>query len=254
MTKRVLIPARRMERKGKTVQWVSEVYLEIFTRNGIVPIIVPVAKSTIHILDEYLHNYDGLLLVEGGDVHPERYATEWNEYDFEELDRVKDEIEFRCFTHAYLHRKPILGICRGMHIINVALGGTLHTDIHKHLARNYKGKRKNLHIDYENYDTLRHKITINPLTPLMQWYEKKTLAVNSYHHQAIEKLGECLIEMACDNNGMIEAIYVPHYPFLVGLQFHPERMWREYKGNERVFMSFIEEIALQVDVCDVEKL
>ncbi|MCL2329020.1 MAG: gamma-glutamyl-gamma-aminobutyrate hydrolase family protein [Bacteroidetes bacterium] len=231
--KRILIPSRRMQRKGKTVQWVSEVYLEILAQRGIVPVIVPIAESTPHILQEYLNDYDGLLLVEGGDVHPQRYSDTWNESDFEELDTLKDEVEFQCFAHAYANKKPILGICRGMHIINVALSGTLYADIHKHT-----NTEKN-HIDYDNYDTLRHEIQIVPNTPLMDWYNTKTLAVNSYHHQGIEQVGEGLQVMAYDNNTVIEAIYTPNYPFMVGLQFHPERMWNEYEGNKRVFAKFI---------------
>ena len=225
-----------MERKSKQVQWVSEIYLEIFACNGIVPVIVPVAESTPNMLHEYLHNYDGLLLVEGGDVHPQRYADTWNIEDFEELDTVKDEIEFRCFAHAYANKKPILGICRGAHILNVALGGTLHTDIHKHT------NTQNTHIDYNNYDTLRHEIHIVSNTPLMNWYNTKTLAVNSYHHQGIKQVGEGLQVMACDAHDVIEAIYMPQYPFMVGLQFHPERMWNEYEGNKRVFGEFINEL------------
>lgn len=221
-----------MERKGKTVQWVSEVYLEILAQRGIVPVVVPISESTPHILQEYLDNYDGLFLVEGGDIHPQRYAKTWNIEDFEELDTLKDEVEFQCFVHAYAHKKPILGICRGMHVMNVALGGTLHADIHKHI------QTQNTHIDYDNYDTLRHEIHIMPNTPLKNWYNTNTLSVNSYHHQGIEKIGKGLQTMAYDNNKVIEAIYVPHYPFMVGLQFHPERMWSEYEGNERVFEEF----------------
>ena len=269
--KQVLIPSRRMQRKGKTVQWVSEVYLEILAQQGIVPVIVPVSESTLHILHEYLHDYDGLLLVEGGDVHPQRYAATWNESNFEELDTLKDEVEFQCFAHAHANKKPILGICRGMHIINVALGGTLYADIHQYItkgrhcgldpqppiifeginfvegyavagqARN-DGCVQNLHIDYNNYDTLRHEIQIVANTPLMDWYNTKTLAVNSYHHQGIEKIGKELQVMAYDNNTVIEAIYMPNYPFMAGLQFHPERMWNEYEGNKRVFAEFINSV------------
>lgn len=232
-SKRVLIVGRRMQRKGKTVQWVSEVYLEILAKRGVVPVVVPISESTPQILSEYLNDYDALLLVEGGDVHPQRYSNTWNESEFEEIDTLKDEIEFQCFAHAYERKKPILGICRGMHVINVALGGTLHTDIHKHI------NAEDFHLDYNNYDTLRHEISIRPNTPLSNWYGREKTAVNSYHHQGIEKLGEYLLEMAIDKHNVIEALYMPHYPFLVGLQFHPERMWHEDEGNKLVFKSFI---------------
>ncbi|MDR1761690.1 MAG: gamma-glutamyl-gamma-aminobutyrate hydrolase family protein [Bacteroidales bacterium] len=234
--KRVLIVSRRMVRKHKDVQWVSDVYLEICARRGVMPVIVPIAASTPHILQEYLSDYDGLLLVEGGDVHPQYYTRTWSDEQFEELDILKDNIELQCFAHAYKHKKPILGICRGMHIMNVALGGTLYADIHRHI------NTEKIHIDYDNYDTLRHKIYITPNTPLMNWYATDSIAVNSYHHQGIETLGNNLHVMARDDNNVIEAVYMPSYPFMVGLQFHPERMWSEYEGNKQVFSTFIQSL------------
>lgn len=231
MTKKVLIVSRRQIRKNKPINWVSEIYATILCSHGIMPIFVPIAEETKNILQEYLSDYDGLMMVEGGDVNPQLYGDNYD--NPEELDLIKDDIETACFKHAYAHDKAILGFCRGLHIINVMLGGTLHRDVHEY--------NKNLvkHIDYEHYDEHRHCITIIPNTPLHSWYNQNEIKVNSYHHQGIKVLGKGLVAMATANDGLIEAVYAPEKKFLVGLQFHPERMLAEYQGNQQVFDSFI---------------
>jgi gamma-glutamyl-gamma-aminobutyrate hydrolase PuuD len=127
---------------------------------------------------------------------------------------------------------PILGICRGNQLLNIACGGTLFGDVRKE-----KGS-KLLHIDQEHYDTYRHKISVVTGTPLDRWYGKRTLNVNSYHHQGVRKLARRFTAMAHAEDGLIEAYYDPRERFLVGLQFHPERMLKEYAGNFRVWQAF----------------
>ncbi|MDR1678889.1 MAG: type 1 glutamine amidotransferase [Prevotellaceae bacterium] len=230
--KKVLIVSRRLERKNKPVNWVSEIYLQLLAERGLMPVIVPVAEATKLILTNYLADYAGLLLTEGGDVNPARYGENYQLAALEELDPIKDEIELACCRHALEHDKAILGICRGMHIINVAHGGTLLNDVHEH------NHHQLLHIDYENYDTLRHPLRVEENTPLYAWYGEHEIRVNSYHHQGIKKLGNKLVPMAFSADGLIEAIYNPDKRFVVGLQFHPERMLPEYAGNYKVFDSF----------------
>ena len=231
MTKKVLIVSRRLIRKNKPINWVSEIYATILCSHGVMPIFVPIADETKNILQDYLSDYDGLIMVEGGDVNPQLYGGDYN--NPEELDLIKDEIETACFKHAYANDKAILGFCRGLQIINVMLGGTLYSDVHIHNKNSVK------HVDYENYDEYRHRIVITDNTPLSLWYESNEIMVNSYHHQGIKALGKGLLPMAIADDGLIEAVYAPGKKFLVGLQFHPERMLSEYKGNNKVFESFI---------------
>lgn len=232
--KKVLIVSRRLTRKNKLINWVSEIYATILCSHNVVPIFVPIAETTQNVLDEYLADYDGLLMVEGGDVNPTLYGSSYG--NPEELDIVKDTIETMCFKDAYKHNKPILGFCRGLHIINVMLGGTLHSDIHEY--NHYSVK----HIDYDNYDGLRHRVQIMPNTPLSRWYNLEELMVNSYHHQGILKLADSLKPMAMSDDNLIEAVYAPDKKFVVGLQFHPERMLAEYEGNQTVFEEFVKSL------------
>ncbi len=230
MAKKVIIVSRGLIRKNKRVDWVSEIYASILCKHNILPIIIPIAKETIQVLPHYLSDYDGILMVEGGDVNPWLYNRTYSQP--EELDLVKDKIETTCFTHAFEHNKSILGLCRGLHIINVMLGGTLHKDVNE-------GNEKVQHIDYNNYDEHRHTVSIARNTPLYEWYAQEQIQVNSYHHQGIENLAKDLTPMATSADGLIEAVYASSRKFLVGLQFHPERMLTEYEGNTKVFDAFI---------------
>lgn len=232
--KKVLIVSRRLTRKNKLINWVSEIYASILCSHNVMPIFVPIADATRNILQEYLADYDGLLMVEGGDVNPSLYGSSFN--NPEELDLTKDTIETTCFVDAYNNNKPILGFCRGLHIINVMLGGTLHSDIHEYNHCSVK------HIDYDNYDGLRHHIQIVPNTPLFHWYHATELMVNSYHHQGILRLADSLKPMAMSDDNLIEAVYSPEKKFVVGLQFHPERMLSEYEGNKIVFEEFVKSL------------
>ena len=232
--KKVLIVTRRELRKNKLINWVSEIYLQILGQGGVIPIMVPIAFGTLANLHEYLEEYDGLMMVEGGDVSPSYYNENYSLNKLDEYDPIKDEIEIACFRHALEHKKPILGLCRGMHIINTMFGGTLHLDVHE------VNKKSIIHMDYDNYDTHRHPIQIIKNTPLWDWYGIENILVNTYHHQGIKELGPGLQIMAQAPDKLIEAIYHPNYPFVVGLQFHPERMYQEYQGNKLVFKNFID--------------
>lgn len=231
--KKVLIVSRREIRKGKLINWVSEVYMEMLAQHNIVPVIVPIATKSIESLDYYLEDYDGLLMVEGGDVDPKYYNLSYPKEKLDEYDPLKDEIEFACAKHALQNNKPVLGLCRGLHIINTLFGGTLHLDVHQ------ANKNSVCHMNYDNYDVHRHKITIFENTPLYEWYNRTELLVNTYHHQGIKKIASGLQIMAKADDELIEGVYHPDYKFVVGLQFHPERMFTEYEGNKKVFEAFI---------------
>ncbi len=236
-SKKVLIVSRRLIRKNKPINWVSEIYLELLAELGIVPIIVPIVETTRRILPDYLADYDGLLMMEGGDISPDFYGENYDTKTLNEHDALKDEIEISCLKHALDSNKAVLGFCRGMQLINIVRGGTLFRDVYE--WNNYNIK----HIDYDNYDTYRHRIRLIEGTPLHKWYDRASeLSVNSYHHQGIKTLGKNLQPMAFSDDGLTEAVYDPSRRFVVGIQFHPERMLDEYAGNRRIFEAFAENV------------
>ena len=229
----VLVVSRRTIRKNKLIDYVGELHLKLLIHLGALPVIVPVVEGTLSCLPQYSEQMDGLLLVEGEDVDPKRFAARKANLQFvENTHPLKDEIETRLLNLAMQQQVPILGICRGSQLLNVVGGGTLFGDVQKEKAS------PRHHIDFENYDTYRHPVSIVAGTPLARWYRRKAIDVNSYHHQGIRELAPRFRPMAHADDGLIEAFYDPEAAFVVGLQFHPERMLKEYEGNLRVWDAF----------------
>ena len=229
----VLVVSRQTIRKDKLIDYVGELHLELLIRLGVLPVIVPVVAGTLECLPQYMERMDGLLLVEGEDVEPKRFAARKANFQYvEKTHPLKDEIEIRLLRRALGRGVPIMGICRGSQLLNVVCGGTLYGDVQKE-----KGSHR-IHIDFEHYDTYRHPVSIVPGTPLARWYRRKNLNVNSYHHQGIRELAPRFRPMAHADDGLIEAYYDPGAAFVVGLQFHPERMLKEYAGNLKVWNAF----------------
>ncbi len=205
----------------------------LLIRFGILPLIIPVTKGTLACLTQYMETMDGLLLVEGEDVEPTRFAARRPNLRYlEQTHALKDEIEIRLLRRALRRKIPILGICRGSQLLNVVCGGTLYGDVQKEKHSLLQ------HINYENYDEYRHPATIVPGTPLARWYRRKKLNVNSYHHQGIRKLAPRFRPMAHADDGLIEAYFDPESTWVTGLQFHPERMLKEYAGNLEIWKAF----------------
>jgi gamma-glutamyl-gamma-aminobutyrate hydrolase PuuD len=230
----VLVVANRDIRKNKLIDYVGEFHLDLLTQCGAFPVIVPLVRGTLPLLSQYMERMDGLLLVEGDDVEPKRYAA--RKANFKYVDKtlpLKDEIEIRLLRRALRREIPILGICRGSQLLNVVCGGTLYGDVQKE-----KGTDR-AHIDFANYDTYRHPVEVVAGTPLARWYRRKALKVNSYHHQGIRELAERFEPMAHADDGLIEGYYDPKADFVVGLQFHPERMLKDYAGNLKVWKAFV---------------
>lgn len=207
--------------------------MELLLRFRILPIMVPVAKGTEKCLDEYCEPMHGLLLVEGEDIGPANYkASKENHEYLENTHPLKDKLELKLFRRALEWKVPVLGICRGAQIMNIGCGGTLYGDVQ------LEKRSRRPHINYHNYDGYRHPVTIEPGTPLYQWYRRRQMKVNSYHHQGIRRLASRFAPMARADDGLIEAFHDPHAAFTVGLQFHPERILKEPPGHLRVWENF----------------
>jgi putative glutamine amidotransferase len=165
-------------------------------------------------------SFSGFLLPGGRDIDPLLYNEE-KVFDLDLEDGKRVSFDLALFRSALKQGSPVLGICYGMQLINVAMGGTLYQDI---------GRQTELAIDHVNVS---HSVQVsdNPFMAAGQ-YE-----VNSSHHQAVKEAGKGLKVLALSPDGVIEAFYSPDYPFLMGVQWHPERMKNII--SERVFTSFI---------------
>lgn len=229
----VLVVTRRTDRKNKYIDYVGEYHLRLLIRSKTLPVMVPVVEGSRECLPDYLADMRGLLLVEGEDIEPKHFnATRQNYRYLEKTHPLKDEIEIALIRHALRKKLPILGICRGSQLLNVVCGGTLYGDVQKEMKSRLK------HIDFAHYDSYRHPISIVAGSPLQMWYSRKTLHVNSYHHQGIRDLAPRFQPMAYSRDGLIEGYFDPTADFVVGLQFHPERMLEEPAGNWRIWKAF----------------
>lgn len=256
---RVLIVSRRTVRKNKFVDFVGEYHLDLIVRYGAVPVIVPRVSGLDLLLDSF-EPIHGVLLCEGEDVDPSLYESDSPALTVEEIEEVrklhssdtsidkdKDSIELQLARRCLERNIPYLGICRGSQVLNVACGGSLYQDVEKEI--NQKGGVAVKHLNYDDYDGHRHPINVVKGTPLHEWFEGSLegnsleLNVNSYHHQGVKRLAERFKPMAFSPCGLIEAFYDPNVcnpdegKFIVGLQFHPERMRHEHNDAEGAHLA-----------------
>jgi len=255
---RVLCVTRRHLRKGKYVDFLGEYHLDLIQENGGAAIMIPRTALTVPALAEYLP-MDGLLVVEGNDISdevlnkygcsaPDRLdgedAMKWASDT--EFDVPKDQLEFALMRLALDSGCPILSLCRGSQMLNVLRGGTLIGDIEKEVPNAVVHLKD---ASDPTYDSHRHPIRVLPDTPLASWFDKSLvdtdeLSVNSYHHQGVRTLGKGLKPMAYAPDGVLEGFYDERYNpsqgrFMVGLQFHPERMMDDYPGCKIVYEDFL---------------
>lgn len=167
-----------------------------------------------------LKTCSGLLLSGGEDVNPARYGKENELLKCEEIDDYRDSLEFALIEKAMGIRMPIFGICRGEQILNVALGGTLLTDIPSDVGTTV------MHRSPTNSDASPHLVMIDDRSDLFRLTGLKRDTVNSYHHQAIDKIAPGFRITAVSENGVAEAmerISPGVESFIMAVQWHPEK-------------------------------
>ena len=229
----VVVVTRRTLRKNKFIDYVAEAHLGHLIHLKTLPLMVPVVEGSRACLPDFLANMQGLLLVEGEDIEPKHFKNSRENYThLEKTHPLKDEIEIELIQRALLKNIPILGICRGSQLLYVVCGGTLYGVVQKEKKSRLK------HINFEHYDSYRHPISIVHGTPLQKWYARKALRVTSYHHQGVRDLASRFKPMAFAKDGLVEGFYDPEKEFVVGLQFHPERMPEEPAGNWHIWQAF----------------
>ena len=175
---------------------------------------------------------DGFVFSGGGDVHPHRYGEEIKP-TCGSITEARDALELRLFKLAFAAGKPILGICRGAQLVNVALGGTLHQDIPSEIATTIS------HRQSEPKYATSHEVSVLADTPLSALCGVDRLSVNSFHHQSIKHLGNNLVPMAYADDGVIEAAYYDGAPYLRVYQWHPERLVASCPHNRAIFDEFV---------------
>lgn len=219
---------RRPPRLGQ-----NQTYLQALTRAGAAPLLIPHLADNV-LLRTLYELTDGLLLPGGGDVAPARYGESPHE-KCGPASPARDETELTLTRWAMDEGKPLLAICRGIQVLNVALGGSLYQDI----ATLVPGARKhNWHPDYPR-DHLSHLIDVTPQTRLARILEQTTLPVNSLHHQALKDVAPGLRVVAHAPDNVIEAVEANGHPFALGVQWHPEELASSDTRAQQLFSALV---------------
>lgn len=187
---------------------------------GGIPVFLPYTTDPSRIA-EYTELCDGLLFAGGVDIHP-RYYGEEIESETVEVVELRDEFELSLFEAYIKTEKPILGICRGIQLINVALGGSLVQ-----------------HVEGHRSPAVEHPVHVSPSTVLRETVGLDTLTVNTYHHQIIKRVADRLTVSARADDRAIEAVELHGHPFLLAVQWHPERLCRSDPAERALFGAFV---------------
>ncbi|MDQ0256323.1 putative glutamine amidotransferase [Evansella vedderi] len=177
--------------------------------------------------------FDGFLFTGGHDINPELYGEEIEDFSGE-LCNERDIMEAILFSKVVELDKPALGICRGLQLFNVLLGGTLYQDIPTQLSVS--------HIQHKQkppYTKPVHNVYIAKDTLLYHLLQTDSLKVNSYHHQGIKNLSEQLMSAANAEDGLIEAVVMPNKKFILAVQWHPEFNYKLDDYNFKLFLEFV---------------
>ena len=207
-------------------------YIKALTAAGAIPVVLPLTSSEDD-LRQLVDTLDGFLFTGGQDVAPQLYG-EAMKPTCGELCPARDTLERELLNRALEQDKPILGICRGLQFLNVALGGTLYQDLPTEHPSEIEHSMK------PPYDRAAHTVHILPDTPLAALLQKTELGVNSCHHQAVKTLAPGLVEMARSTDDLIEAVYLPGKTFVWGVQWHPEMSLRVDEASRKIFEAFVE--------------
>jgi putative glutamine amidotransferase len=222
--------------------WVmSQRYINTLVAAGAVPVMIPlVDDDTVRGIYEAL---DAVFLPGGADIDPASYGREPHPL-CDKTDRDRDRVELLLARWALEEGKPVLGVCRGMQLINVAAGGTLYQD----LAEQLPGSIKHDYFPFNGApwtrDHLAHKVVVTLGTHLAELFGAGELPVNSMHHQGVKELGEGLVATAVSpEDGLVEALEGAGDAYVLAVQWHPEALTDGDAKARALFDEFVAEAA-----------
>ena len=207
-------------------------YVRAIEYAGGTPLLIP-HVGDIECINQYLGVLDGLILSGGGDIDPLLFGQEPHQ-NIGSVDRVRDEMELQLTQKALNQDLPILAICRGIQMLNVAAGGTIYQDIASEMP-----PPTLCHSQQGTGWYASHTIDILSDSRLLQIFGSPTARVNSFHHQAVREVGEGFIVTAKARDNVIEAIESPTHRFALGVQYHPEMMWERHPEVLNLFTTFL---------------
>jgi putative glutamine amidotransferase len=235
MTKpKILIPIPIQDSGNRRYTLGKNYVLSVIEAGG-VPILLPTSVDSGALRETYL-DVDGILLTGGDDVDP-AFFDEEKHPTTDGIDIERDEVEMQLTRWAVEDDKPLFGICRGIQVMNVALGGTLIQDIPSQVttqlthAGHYEGARR---------DEVLHNVCCDPNTKLANVVGYGEIGVNSFHHQAVKRVADDLVVTARSSDDIIEAFEMPNKRLILGVQWHPEEMSFGRPDMMRLFKTLVD--------------
>lgn len=212
-------------------QYVSDAYIQAIKSVGGLPIILPLVKSKA-IIQEYVSLCDGFLFCGGGDITPLLFGQE-PASGIGKTDITLDLFQIRLMKVILEIEKPVLAICRGMQVLNVACGGTIYQDLNE-----------------VNFDTINHmqtSLSRKDVSHKVTFASKSRIHgmlgpfayTNSFHHQAIDRVGKDLIVTGTTGDDVVESMEMPSHSFVLGVQWHPESMIDSAPSMKQLFFSLV---------------
>jgi putative glutamine amidotransferase len=210
----------------------NRTYVHAVEAAGGLPILIPLLTD-FHALEDLLPRLDGILFSGGIDIQSVLYGEEKHPAT-DEYDPKLDEFEMALADWALQEDVPILGVCRGMQLINVALGGTLYQDIPSQFQSELSHCRREL-----PRNALTHQVLIEEGSMMEKILGIRQFAVNSLHHQAVKDAGKGVLISGRADDGVAELLEVPDRRFVLAIQGHPEEIYAEVPACNRLFQAFV---------------
>ncbi|MBL8062385.1 MAG: gamma-glutamyl-gamma-aminobutyrate hydrolase family protein [Anaerolineales bacterium] len=215
---------------GRMVSAVQHTYVQAVTLGGGIPILIP-AILPADDLNELYSQLAGVLFSGGGDISIKYFQGE-DHPKIADVDDFRDVTELTLLKQSVEDGKPFLAICRGVQVMNVALGGTLYT----HIPDQVNGA---LHHDQDEFTTIAHPVNIDETSRMAEIFGETLLHVNSLHHQGLKDVASDLKVVGHAPDGVIEAVELPGHPYGIGVQWHPEWLTNQ-PVMLRLFKSFVD--------------
>lgn len=226
-------------RNTSKISGIGYSYLAAVEAAGGIPLLIHLTDDQ-QVLDAHYQRCDGLLFCGGGDIAPAHYGQTPHPL-LGAVEELRDRVELHLARRAAPDRKPLLGICRGIQLLNVALGGTLYQDINAELPGTLDHRESSRRNDRAY---LAHPLNLERDSWLAERLGATTIMVNTLHHQAVRDVALGLRVVGYAPDGVIEAVEGAGDTFIVGVQCHPEELWQSAEPRwQRLFTGFVAQAA-----------
>lgn len=229
--KKPMIALTPLVDEARDSYWMLRGYMKGIELAGGIPVMLPLMDDEDSV-ERMADMFDGFVFTGGPDIAPERYGQAPLPECGETIPG-RDALETKLLSAVLGRNKPVLGICRGLQLINTVLGGTLYQDLPSQHPSQIS------HRMTPPYDRAWHEVSLEEGSPLRTLLGRDRIGVNSCHHQAICVPASGLVPMAWSPDGLIEAVYMPEKKFLWAFQWHPEFSYKVNSDSVAIFKTFV---------------